>query len=45
MDMDTDSAKDVPVTATSVPSSPSTPTTSATTDVSARRSCPAALVG
>ena len=45
MDKDTDSAKDVPVTATSVPSSPSTPTTSATTDVSARRSCPAALVG
>ena len=37
---DTDSAKDVPVTATSVPSSPSTPMTSATTDVSAHRSCP-----
>ena len=40
MDKDTDSAKDVPVTATSVTSSPSTPTTSAATDVSARRSCP-----
>ena len=37
MDKDTDSAKDVPATATSVPS---TPTTSAATDVSARRSCP-----
>ena len=32
--------QDVPVTATSVTSSPSTPTTSAATDVSARRSCP-----
>ena len=40
MDKDTDSAKDVPVTATSVTSSPSTLTTSAATDVSARRSCP-----
>ena len=40
IDKDTDSAKDVPVTATSVTSSPSTPTTSAATDVSARRSCP-----
>ena len=40
MDKDTESAKDVPVTATSVTSSPSTPTTSAATDVSARRSCP-----
>ena len=40
MDKDTDSAKDEPVTATSVTSSPSTPTTSAATDVSARRSCP-----
>ena len=39
MDKDTDSAKDVPVTVTSVTSSPSTPTTSAATDVSARRSC------
>ena len=35
MDKDTDSAKDVPLTATSVTSSPSTPTTSAATDVSA----------
>ena len=40
MDKDTDSASDVPVTATSVTSSPSTPTTSAATDVSACRSCP-----
>ena len=40
MDKDTDSAKDVPVTATSVTSSPSTLTTSAATDVSAHRSCP-----
>ena len=40
VDKDTDSATDVPVTATSVTSSPSTPTTSAATDVSARRSCP-----
>ena len=40
MDKDTDSAKDVPLTATSMTSSPSTPTTSAATDVSARRSCP-----
>ena len=38
MDKDTNSAKDVPVTATSVTSSPST--TSAATDVSARRSYP-----
>ena len=40
MDKDTDSAKDVPVTATSVTSSPSTPMTSAATDVSACRPCP-----
>ena len=40
MDKDTESAKYVLVTDTSVTSSPSTPTTSAATDVSARRSCP-----
>ena len=40
MDKDTESAKDVPVSDTSVTSAPSTPTTSAATDVSARRSCP-----
>ena len=42
MDKDTDSAKDVPATATatSVPSSPSTPTTSAAPDFSALQSCP-----
>ena len=40
MDKDTESAKDVHVSDTSVTSSPSTPTTSAATDVSARRSCP-----
>ena len=40
MDKDTDSAKDVPITATSVTSSPLTPTTSTATDVFARRSCP-----
>ena len=40
MDKDTDNAKDVPVTAASVPSSTSTPTTSAPADVSARRSYP-----
>ena len=40
MDKDTESAKDVPVSDTSVTSSPSTPMTSAATDVSARRSCP-----
>ena len=40
MDKDTASAKDVPATATSVPSSPSTPTIAAAPEVSARRSCP-----
>ena len=40
MDKDTDSAKDMPVTATSFMTSPSTPTTSAATDVAARRSWP-----
>ena len=40
MDKGTDNAKDVPVTAASVPSSSSTPTTSAAADVSAHRSCP-----
>ena len=40
MDKDTDNAKDVPATATSVPSSPSTLTTAVATDVFARRSCP-----
>ena len=35
--MDKDTAKDVPA---SVPSSPSTPSTSASADVAARRSCP-----